>query len=263
MSSRQFIFWIVVSILVVSGFLVPNPEQDLSNVTSAPDLSHWFGTDSMGRDLGQRLLQGFALSVLVGILATVVAFFLGVGVSALLLFRFSPQKDFVFMRTVEILSSLPSLILVTVLTFFIRQQFSWVPSLWVISISIGLAHWMSFARLTRGVGLQMRAEPFIEGARAIGVTGWRLFWVHEWPHYRPVLMIALATSLPSFILFESFLSFLGVGLESEMVSLGTIMNEGWKKFSLAPHLLLSVGGCVFLFLYLFQVCVRERNNHWY
>lgn len=263
MNPRQVIFWGVVIVLVGAGFLVPNPEQDLKAVMSSPSVHHWFGTDSMGRDLGLRLLQGFALSTLVGILATVVAFVMGVGVSAMILYSFSAKKDFVLMRAIEILSSLPSLILVTVLTLFVRQNFSWLPSVWVLSISIGIAHWMSFARLTRGIGLQLQSEPFIEGARAIGVTGWRLFWVHEWPHYRPVLMIALATSLPSFILFESFLSFLGVGLESDLVSLGTIMNEGWKKFSLAPHLLLSVGGGVFLFLYLFQVCVRKRNDHWY
>lgn len=248
--------WFAPVFLLICGlfWLGVTAEADLGAVLAPPSWSHWFGTDLLGRDVFIRVLQGNFLSWMIGLIAASVAVMIGVILGFWAGFR-QGWLDFIVMRVLEVFSSVPQLVFVTLLAVVFRPwaEASSASRLLFLALSIALVHWVNFARLTRTTVLQLSREPFVEGARAIGAGFWRILWVHLRPHLAPVLRRAYLASLPSFLLFESFLSFLGFGLQPPDVSLGTLLDEGWKNFSISPHLLLAPGLVLFAQLLYFQL----------
>jgi len=236
-------------------------ESHLEQVLQSPSLDHWMGTDALGRDLFTRVLQANFYSWVVGLGAAAMAFAIGT------LWGFVAGSgpgavDLLLMRFVEVLDSIPSVVLVTLFVLLIR---AWSGDqltlrLFALIIGIGLTHWMPFARTTRVLVLQERQSAYVEGARALGVGPWRLFWVHLRPHLAPALRQSLWGHLPAFFLFESLLSFLGFGLQPPQTSLGILLQDGWKSFSVAPHLLLAPGILLVLTLLCLQASFVTRPH---
>lgn len=250
---------------IICGFRFISTESNLFLVMSSPSLRHFAGTDDLGRDVLIRTLQGLSLSLLIGLTSSFLATFIGT-VVGFFAGHFAGAFDLIISRIIEILSSLPQLILVTLMTLFFSDfadQGFWSRIL-VLSASISCVQWMNTARVVRVQCLTLSKQEFIEGARAIGASNFRIFFKHEIPHLNPTLLRLYLSSLPTFMLFEGFLSFLGFGLQPPEVSLGTLLNEGWRHFSLAPRLLLVPGLFLFIILYYFQLCFREfesQNRH--
>lgn len=183
----------------------------------------WFGTDIQGRSLLGRCLLGGAISLAVGAAAAAISVVLGVTVGLVAGYR-GGWIDSLLMRLVDILYGLPYILIV--ILFQVAFQSSRAGSVVVLFVAIGLVSWLTMARVVRGQVLSLRAQPFIEACRASGLTEWRIFTRHLLPNLvGPVLVYATLT-VPQAILQESFLSFLGIGIQRPLPSWGALASDG-------------------------------------
>jgi oligopeptide transport system permease protein len=240
---------VVIAVLVVLALAGPwvNPNSidalDWSHVATDPGLAHahWFGTDRLGRDLFVRTLEGARTSIAVGLVASAVSLTLGLCFGAVAGYV-GGRTDEVMMRVVEILSGLPLIFFVILLTVLFGRH----PS--VLYVSIGAVGWLTMARIVRGQALSVRRREFIEAAVAGGGSAARIIRKHVVPNVAGPVVVYATLMVPQIILFESFLSFLGLGTQEPHASLGTLIAEGAGEMEAAPWILLAPG--VFLALLL-------------
>jgi len=199
----------------------------------APPLTegHLFGADVLGRDLLARTLVGLGISLAVGLFATAVALVIGVAYGVVAGFA-GGRVDEVMMRFVDVLYSLPFLIFVILLTVTFGN------SLAVIFLAIGAVEWLTMARIVRGQTMSIKSREFIEAARAIGVSRGRILTRHMIPNLIPPVIAYVTLTVPSVIIAESFLSFLNIGVQEPLASLGTLMSEGVQQMEIAPWLII-------------------------
>ncbi len=212
---------------------------DWRNVAVPPALrgAHWFGTDRLGRDLFVRTMGGVRVSLLVGLAATVISLGIGIGYGAVAGYL-GGRTDDLLMRIVEILDGLPLIFFVIFLTvIFGRDE-------WLLFASIGAVGWLAMARIVRGQTLSIRRREFIEAARASGAGTARIIWTHVVPNVAGPVAVYATLTIPQIMLFESFLSFLGLGVQEPRASLGTLIAEGAGEMQAAPWILLGPGICL-------------------
>ncbi|MCP5077140.1 MAG: oligopeptide ABC transporter permease OppC [Psychromonas sp.] len=192
----------------------------------APSAEHLFGTDSLGRDLFVRTLIGGRISLMVGVLGALVAVVIGTVYGATSGF-IGGRTDRIMMRILEILYSIPFMFLVIVLvTFFGRN-------IYLIFVAIGAIAWLDMARIVRGQTLSLRNKEFIEAAHVSGVSQWNIIRRHIIPNVLGIVAVYSTLLVPSMILTESFLSFLGLGVQEPMTSWGALLQEGAQTMELA------------------------------
>jgi oligopeptide transport system permease protein len=194
--------------------------------------SHWLGTDRLGRDLFVRTLQGVRLSLLISVLATLVSLVIGIGWGAVAGFA-GGRTDEWMMRGVDVLYSLPYLFVVIILTTLFPRG-----SLWVLLLAIGAVGWLTTARIVRGQTLALKRREFIEAARASGVPPVRVLVRHVVPNLLGPVAVYATLTIPQMIIFESFLSFLGLGVQEPQASLGNLISTGAQEMESAPWMLL-------------------------
>jgi oligopeptide transport system permease protein len=212
--------------------------------------SHWFGTDRLGRDLFVRTLYGVRISLLISVLASAVS--LGIGVTwGSIAGYVGGRTDEWMMRFVDVLYSLPYLFIVIILTTLFTRG-----SLTVLLLAIGAVGWLTTARIVRGQTLSLKRREFVEAARATGVGTPGIIVLHIVPNLiGPVLVYATLT-IPQMITFESFLSFLGLGVQEPLASLGSLINDGAQEMESAPWLLWVPA----LFLAALLVCLNVLGD---
>lgn len=240
-------------------------DTDASLVLQAPSADHWLGTDSLGRDLLAKILRGTAVTLLVGLLATLVTGFIGIMFGAISGW-WGGFVDVLLQRVTEVVTALPSFVFVSMLVFLGSSLFpeAWgdsLSSIIVFGIAIGLSSWTQTSRVTRALVLREKTLPYVEAARATGVPTMRLFARHLLPNLAPAVAVSLANQFTQFLLFEGFLSFVGLGLRSPLNSWGLLLRDGWRLLSTYPHL--TVGPSVFIvsLLYLIQwALTRDLKN---
>lgn len=193
---------------------------DLTNL-GRPSLEsgHYFGTDALGRDIFSRTLQGGQVSLMVGILGATVAIFIGTLYGAIAGYL-GGRCDSLMMRLIEILDSVPFMFMVIMLVSVFGRHLS------LIFIAIGAVSWLSLARIVRGLTLGLKNKEFIEAARALGVSNAAIIWRHIVPNVLGIVMVYASLLIPQLILFESFLSFLGLGVQEPQTSWGALIAEG-------------------------------------
>lgn len=205
--------------------------QNLSLGAVAPNGEHWLGTDYLGRDMLSRIFYGGRISFLVGFLATFVSIVVGVVYGAVSGYL-GGRIDRFMMRVVEILYAMPYIIFVILLVLFFGRQ------LWLIFVAIGLVQWLTMARIIRGQVLLLKEQQFVLASRALGQSHVKILTKHILPNLFGTIIVYATLTVPSVMLQESFLSFLGLGVQPPMTSWGDLINNGVSMMEESPWLLI-------------------------
>lgn len=227
MVSLVILIAITLSVIFVPMFAeFAYDDTDWYALHQAPSMAHLFGTDSLGRDLFVRTFIGGRISMMVGVLGALVAVVIGTVYGATSGF-IGGKVDRMMMRFLEILYSIPFMFLVIVLvTFFGRN-------IVLIFVAIGAIAWLDMARIVRGQTLSLRNKEFIEAAHVCGVSNWNIIRRHIIPNVLGIVAVYSTLLVPSMILTESFLSFLGLGVQEPMTSWGALLQEGAQTMEVA------------------------------
>jgi oligopeptide transport system permease protein len=206
---------------------------------AAPSKDFLMGTDVLGRDLFSRILFGARVSLAVGFCTAAFSLILGTLTGALAGY-FGGKTDRILMALVDVFYIFPMLLLAILLSLLVGRGF------YGIFLSIGLTTWVSQARLVRALVLQARELPYVEAGRAIGLHHLQILFKHILPNLLGPMVVSLTFQIPNNILTESFLSFVGLGLQPPYASWGTLANEGFRGIQSYPHLMLFPGIALFL-----------------
>ncbi len=230
---------IVLGIITVGCIVLPwvwpynyaTPDWDLLN--HGPTLAgmHWFGTDGLGRDLFVRVLWGCRISLMVGVVATLVTLLIGVTWGAVAGYV-GGWLDGLMMRTVDVLYSVPFIPFVIILIVLFGRN------ILLMFAAIGAVSWLDIARIVRGQTLSLKQREFIEAARAGGVGNAGIIRRHIVPNLIGIVIVYITLTIPSIILFEAFLSFLGLGVQAPMTSLGGLVSNGAGVLQSYPYQLI-------------------------
>ncbi len=243
----------VLGVIVILGLFGPSlspftlDEMDWKSFATPPSLTngHIFGTDMSGRDLFVRTMIGARISLSLGLLATSVALMIGVLYGAVSGFK-GGRTDMIMMRVVDILYALPFMFFVILLMVLFGRH------IWLVFIGVGAVEWLTMARIVRGQTLSLKEREFIESARAIGASSTRIIGRHIIPNLLGVVLVYATLTVPQVILIESFLSFLGLGVQEPLTSWGVLIKEGAAELENAPWLLIFPG----LFLAVTLMCLN-------
>ncbi|QKK01183.1 MAG: ABC transporter permease subunit [Pseudomonadota bacterium] len=220
---------------------------DWEHYSTPPSLEtgHAFGTDALGRDLFVRTMIGGRISLLVGLIATLVSLVIGVSWGAFAGYV-GGRVDNVMMRIVDAVYAMPFMFFVILLMVVFGRN------IFLIFIAIGAINWLDMARIVRGQTLSLKNKDFVEAARACGATEWQVIRRHIVPNLLGVVIVYVTLTIPQVILVESFLSFLGLGVQEPLTSWGALVNEGAQELETAPWSLLFPASFLALTLFAFN-----------
>ena len=247
-NKRAFIALIILCLLMLASLLGPYfikysyYAQDLMIGATSPSLDHLLGTDTLGRDLLVRIMYGGRISILIGVLATSVAVIIGVFYGTVAGY-IGGRTDNVMMRIVDMLYALPYMFFVIILMVVFGRN------ILNLFLALGAVEWLTTARITRGQVLSLKNKEFIEAAKACGTKPIFIIFRHLIPNAISPVVVYATLLIPEIIIFESFLSFLGLGVQPPMCSLGSLVADGSKLMELFPWLLIFP--CTVLTLLLF------------
>lgn len=216
--------------------------QDLAYGARPPTPAHWFGTDFLGRDLLTRVLCGGQISILVGLLAASVAATIGTLYGAISGYA-GGRLDSLMMRAVDVIYALPYMFLVVVLVTVFGK------SLPLLFIALGLVGWLTTARIVRGQVLSLKEREFVQAARSFGVSSRSIILRHLIPNTLGPIIVYFTLTVPSMVLQEAFLSFLGLGVQAPRPSLGALINDGAQHMTVFWWELVFPGGVMALLLF--------------
>lgn len=231
-ATLSLVVLVLLGVFSIFGGLIAQYERDYVDFTligsnaylGVPSIEtgHYFGTDSSGRDLYARVVQGTAISLMVGIIGAVVAVVVGTLYGATAGY-FGGRLDNIMMRTVDVLMSIPFMfVLILMLVIFGR-------SIFMLFVGIGLISWLDMARIARGQTLSLKNKEFVEVAIATGVHPLKIILRHIVPNLLGIVVVYATLLIPSLIIFESFISFLGLGVQEPNTSLGALISEGAEQ----------------------------------
>jgi oligopeptide transport system permease protein len=234
---------LALAVILVTPLLSPyDPDVTSDAQFQRPSAHHWFGTDVHGRDLLTRLCFGARLSLLVGAVGAGVSLIIGVSWGAVAGYV-GGKVDAVMMRVVDILYALPSIVFVIVLITTLEGLLKvWMTHafgtaaggsvrLLFLFVGLGAVSWLTMARVVRGQVLSLRHRGFVDASRALGASHPRILWHHILPNVFGVIVVYLTLTVPAVVLYESFLSYLGLGIQPPMASWGSLIAEGAQQLN--------------------------------
>jgi len=233
-----FVLALVLLAAIFGPMLLPGSARELSaNQFAAPSWAHPFGTDLHGQDMLYRVLTGARVSLAVGVAGAFIAFFIGTAYGLVAGYA-GGRTDGAMMRFVEILYAVPRLIILLIaINAFDSRMKTWlgdagIPGLVsysrivILILSLGLIEWLTMARIVRGQVLALKAQQFVLAARSLGQSHWKILTRHLLPNLVGVVIVYLTLTVPAVILDESFLSFLGLGIQAPQASWGSLLADG-------------------------------------
>jgi len=235
MASFYFLLLLIL-IAAVTPWIAPYTydAQNLALGAAPPSADHWLGTDTLGRDQLTRIMYGSRVSLMVGFIATAVALTIGVLWGAIAGFL-GGRVDAVMMRIVDALYALPFTIFIILLTVIFGS------SMLLLFLAIGAVEWLTMARIVRGQVLTIKRQEFVEAAISMGLSPWRIVSRHLIPNVLGPVIVYTTLTIPSVILLESFLSFLGLGIQPPASSWGSLISGGVETMEEYPWLLIFPG----------------------
>ena len=241
---------LAIAVLALVGpWISPNDyvETNLDQILGSPAVSgmHWFGTDALGRDLFVRTMHGIRVTMLVAVVASLVSLVIGVTYGAIAGFV-GGRVDAAMMRLVDTLYALPFIFFVILLMVAFERNFL------LIFVAIGAVNWLDMARIVRGQTLSLREREFVEAARLAGASTERIVFRHIAPNLMGIVIVYVTLTIPQAILVESFLSFLGLGVQEPQTSLGTLVDAGVNQMERASFTLLIPATLLALILMCFN-----------
>lgn len=234
----------LIAFLVLVGVFGPTFVQDpyvqeRDIYRSAPDATHWFGTDQVGRDELARVVHGIRLSLIIGLTVSFLATLIGVTIGSIAGYL-GRWVDATFMRIIDILLGIPYIILAFALIAVVGRGVG------AVIITLAISSWLVTARVIRAAFLQAKEYEYVEAARAVGVPGRRIVWRHILPNVIQPVIVLVAVAVGTAVLAEAALSFLGVGVQEPTPSLGLMISRSRSFFSTAPWLLIFPGMAIML-----------------
>lgn len=230
----------VLLILCVVSLLTPwiapysYEEQDLMLGATPPSAAHWLGTDIFGRDMLTRIMYGGRVSLMVGFIATAVALVIGILWGSIAGFV-GGRVDAVMMRIVDIMYALPFMI------FIVLLMVAFGRNILLLFVAIGAVEWLTMARIVRSQVMALRKQEFVEAAYSMGLTRWAIIRRHIIPNTLGPVIVYTTLTIPSVMLLEAFLSFLGLGIQPPQSSWGLLINYGVETMEEYPWLLIFPG----------------------
>ena len=238
----------VLVLLVVISLLTPwiapysYSAQNLDIGATAPSLQHWLGTDVFGRDMLTRIMYGGRVSLMVGFVATGVALVIGILWGAVAGF-YGGRIDALMMRIVDILYALPFMIFIVLLMVVFGRN------ILLLFLAIGAVEWLTMARIVRGQVMSLRHQEFVEAANSLGLSQWTIIRRHIIPNTLGPVIVYTTLTIPSVMLLEAFLSFLGLGIQPPESSWGLLISYGVETMEEYPWLLIFPGIALSLTLF--------------
>jgi len=219
---------------------------DVSQKNQPPSAEHWFGTDKLGRDIFTRIWVGGRVSIVIGIIGAFIDICIGLiygGIAA----YFGGIVDDIMMRIIEILSSIPYLVLVVLVSLIIGK------GMVSLIVAMTLTGWCFTARLVRGQILQIKGQDYILAAQALGTSPFKIITKHLIPNTLGVIIVAITFDIPSFIFGEAFLSYIGLGIQSPMTSWGALASDAQQNMAFYPYQLFFPALMISLTMLSFQL----------
>jgi len=248
----------VLVLAIVGPWLSPHEYQstNFDAILQSPSFAgmHLFGTDDLGRDLFVRAMLGIRITLLVAIVASLVSLVIGVSYGAIAGYV-GGRVDAVMMRFVDTLYALPFIFLVILLMVAFERNFL------LIFVAIGAINWLDMARIVRGQTLSLREREFVDAARLTGVSAARIIFRHIAPNLLGIVIVYVTLTIPQAILVESFLSFLGLGVQEPQTSLGALVDAGVNQMEGASWMLLIPAVLLALILMCFNFLGDALRDH--
>jgi oligopeptide transport system permease protein len=224
--------------LVAGALGVDGTSIDPALGATPPTAAHWFGTDTLGRDMLVRVMIGGRIAIAVAVVAAVIAVAIGASYGGIAAYA-GGRIDDVMMRVVDALYGFPTVVFIIVVMAVTGAR-----SLLALFALIGAISWLTMARITRGQVLALRGSEFVEAARALGVPPTRILVRHVLPNAAGPVIVYATLVLPQVMLTEAFLSFLGLGVQAPLASWGTLVTEGSSQIVVYPWLLVFPGAAM-------------------
>ncbi len=225
-------------------------DTNLQATDLRPSAAHWFGTDNLGRDLFVRVMYGARYSLIIAISAAAINLVIGVLYGGIAGF-FGGKVDNIMMRIVDVLYSIPTQIYVIILMATFKKEGS--TGLTTIILAMAISYWVGMARIVRGDILQLKQQEFVLAAKALGASKKRILFRHLIPNCIGSILVTLTLFVPQAIFTEAFLSFIGLGINAPLASLGTLANDASGLLSTAAYQLLFPAGAICIIILAFNL----------
>ena len=239
LKSNKVALFSLVMIIVIIAFAI-----------LGPNAQHWFGTDNLGRDLFVRVMYGARYSLIIAFAASVLNLVIGVlygGIAGFL----GGKVDNIMMRIVDILYSIPTLIYVVLLMNVLKTEGS--SGMFAIIVAMAISSWVGMARIVRGDILQLKQQEFVLAAKTLGASKTRILLRHLIPNCLGSIIVTMTLFVPSAIFTEAFLSYIGLGLNAPLASLGTLANDAKGLLTTQPYQLLFPAAMICLIILAFNL----------
>ncbi|MPQ43489.1 ABC transporter permease subunit [Clostridium tarantellae] len=249
---------IVIILVILASIVVPKFSQfsyDTNNLSLAnkkPNGTHWFGTDQLGRDIFVRVMYGARYSLTIGFAAATINLIIGViygGIAGFI----GGRVDNLMMRFVDVLYSIPTMIYVIIFMAIFNQPGSGKSGLGTIIMALCISYWVGMARIVRGEVLQLKQQEFVLAAKTLGASKARILFRHLIPNCVGSIIVTMTLLIPQAIFTEAFLSFIGLGINPPLASLGTLANDAQKTLTVYPYQLLFPAAAICIIILAFNL----------